>query len=103
MAALTPLPDAPAGIAGVLNLHGQPVGVVDLRLRLGGTPREFSPEDRLLIVRSGQQRWALAVDEIIETRAAVPQPLASLSNSTADAALRCGEELVLILNPDRLV
>src|SRR5829696_8031455 len=34
MPSLTPLPDAPRGVAGLLNLHGDVLAVVDLRWRL---------------------------------------------------------------------
>lgn len=63
MAALTPLPDAPAGIAGVLNLQGTVLPVVDPRPRLGAsTP---TPQvDQYLVSLSAHTRYILWIDSV---------------------------------------
>jgi chemotaxis signal transduction protein len=78
MPALTPLPDAPEGIAGLLNLHGDVILAVDLRWRLrhgdtGGvtatdgdlsTPTAIHPSHNLVVIiaADGRTRFALWVD-----------------------------------------
>src|SRR5215211_27247 len=48
MAALTTLPDAPHGIAGILNVGGAVLAVMDPRPRLGQPSPEFHPDQRLI-------------------------------------------------------
>ncbi len=83
MAALGPLPGAPDFVAGILNLRGNLLPVVDLARRLG-FERDAPPEDvtadgggaapyrsgtRLLVVTADDRRYAVIVDGIegIET------------------------------------
>ena len=70
MAAITPLPDAPPGIAGVLDLHGSVLPVVDPRPRLGLPPA--TPDvDQHLVVLAAATRYLLWVDRV-EAIEAVP-------------------------------
>jgi purine-binding chemotaxis protein CheW len=63
MVAIAPLPDAPEGVQGAINVHGEIVPVLDLRGRLGLAPREPDPGDQLLLVRASRL-VALPVDEV---------------------------------------
>ncbi|HVY13846.1 MAG TPA: chemotaxis protein CheW [Rhodopila sp.] len=47
---LAHVPHAPAGVAGLLNLHGQPVPVIDLALLLLGRPYRPLMSTRILLV-----------------------------------------------------
>lgn len=47
---ITAIPQAPAGIAGVCERHGQPVPVVDLCQVLAGRPAERRLSTRIIIV-----------------------------------------------------
>lgn len=49
--ALKQIPQAPAGVAGLLNYHGQPVPVLDLSLLALGVPAARRVSTRLLIAR----------------------------------------------------
>ncbi len=87
---VTPLPDAPPWIEGVMNLRGQLVPVVDLRSRLGakGTPPpRLKPKWVVTLV--GRRRIALAVDGVSEvarvSRNAL-RPLPSLGLSRTEAS-----------------
>lgn len=64
--ATRPLPLGPAWLHELLDLHGEPVCVLDLCARLG-LPHRSKLEDRqLVIVRHGGQRLALCVDGVRE-------------------------------------
>jgi purine-binding chemotaxis protein CheW len=65
-APLTPVPEAPAHIAGVLRLRGEVVPVVDLRRRLGLPPAEPSPRARYVVVKVAGRLLGLMVDEVCE-------------------------------------
>jgi purine-binding chemotaxis protein CheW len=60
----TPVPLAPAGVSGLVNLRGQVVTVVDLRFRLGCPPRpeDLSPVN--VVVRRDGGAVGLLVDSV---------------------------------------
>lgn len=62
---VTPLPDAPPHVLGVVNLRGAVIPVVDMGARLGlrGTDRT---ERVIVVVSIGQQRIGLSVDRVCE-------------------------------------
>lgn len=62
--ARTPVPLAPPGIAGLVNLRGQVVLTVDLRVRLGLAPLAADAEPMMVVVQVGGEPVSLLVDEI---------------------------------------
>src|SRR5438093_11236834 len=66
---ITPLADAPRFVAGVIEVRGAVVPVVDLRPRLGGAADGFHRRTRLLLVRAGATLVALIVDQVLDVRA----------------------------------
>ncbi len=108
MVAITPLPEAPSWVVGVINVHGRVISAVDLRQRLGEQSREPHPDDFLLLIRGPEQDIALIVDEVTEvlevSALQVEPPLGTLSRSRPLAAvIRREEGLILILDVARLV
>lgn len=61
---ITPLPGAPASAAGVINVHGSIMPVLDCRRCFGLPVREIDPGDQLIIARLGARAVALWVDEV---------------------------------------
>ncbi len=108
MVALTPLPETPPWVGGVINLQGQVVPAIDLRARFGALSREPRPDDRLLVVWASQRRVALMVDEVSEvlkpSAGEVQPPDGPLARSKPLAAvIRRREEVVLVLDPESLL
>ena len=68
MVAVSPLPQAPAVVLGVINLHGQVIPVLDLRCRFGLPLCDYGLTARLLVVRTSRRILALAVDEALGVR-----------------------------------
>lgn len=66
MVRVTPLPEVPAIIIGVVNFQGKVLPVVDTRRRLGLPDREVRLSDNLLIAKSGGRSLALVVDRVDE-------------------------------------
>lgn len=62
--ARTPVPVAPPGVAGLVNLRGQVVLAVDLRVKLGLPPLEQGVEPMMVVVKVGSEPVSLLVDEI---------------------------------------
>lgn len=65
MVAVSPLPQAPAVVLGVINLHGQVIPVLDLRRRFGLPLCDYGLTARLLVVRTRRRTLALPVDEVL--------------------------------------
>ena len=74
---VTPVPNAPAWVEGVMNLRGAMVPVVDLRKRLGIThgapPARMKP--KWLVTLIGRRRVALIVDGVSEVVRVTPAEL----------------------------
>lgn len=62
-AEVTPLPDAPSIVLGVLDVGGRVLPVLDVRRRFGLGERDITPEDQFLIARAGRRVVTLVVDE----------------------------------------
>jgi len=69
-AAITPLPQAPEIVLGVLDLQGEVIPVINLRRRFRLPERRLRPDDHLLIARSSTRTLALVVDVAEEVREA---------------------------------
>lgn len=60
---ITPLPNVPDIVVGVIDLAGTVVPVVSLRRRLGLPDREVHPADQLVIAQTVRRAVAFVVDE----------------------------------------
>jgi purine-binding chemotaxis protein CheW len=60
----TPVPLAPAGVAGLVNLRGEVVLSVDLRHRLGQAPLAEDDEPMMVVVQVDGEPISLLVDEV---------------------------------------
>ena len=62
--AVTPVPETPAFVFGVVNMAGKMVPVVSLRACFGLPGRPIRPEDQFVIARTSRLTLALVVDEV---------------------------------------
>lgn len=81
MVALTPLPEAPAVVEGVIDLRGQVVPVLDVRARFDLPPSTPSLSDQLVIARAGERTVAIRVGSTVGVRGV---PTRSLDRTTTD-------------------
>jgi purine-binding chemotaxis protein CheW len=65
MVEISPLPQAPTGVRGAINVHGEAVPVLDLDLRIGRTWSERGARATLVLARTATRRVALPVDEVL--------------------------------------
>ena len=103
MVAITPLPEAPPWLAGVINLRGRVIAVTDLRLRLGLPPREPGLNTPIIIVEEAGRQLGLIADAVVEvlTRPAEATDLpAGLTGPSrlAQATRREGDRLITVLD-----
>ncbi len=64
---LTPVHHAPPCVAGIRNLRGRIVTVIDLRYKLGLDAAKVLPESRILIVNSDDELVGLLVEAVKDT------------------------------------
>lgn len=107
---LAVLPKAPAFMEGVLNLRGTVIPVVDLRKRFDMPLREIDQNRRLLIVALAGHTLGVVVDEVTEVITVPvanikPPPMVDRGIGAEYLIGVClvGEEMVMLLNPDRLL
>ena len=66
---ITPIPQAPAGVAGVFNHHGSPVPVIDLSELTVGRPAERRLNTRIVLVHYADRQGTLRLLGLIAERA----------------------------------
>lgn len=102
---ITPVPEAPVTVAGVVNLRGDVVTVVDLRSILHLSPIEITPKSRLLIVQSEAESIGLLVDrvaDVVTVSTDNAEPLPANFNGVASQyftdVYRVGADLLVTLD-----
>src|SRR5215813_8754119 len=65
---ITRLPEAPPFLAGVIDVRGETVPVIDLRVKLGLTAAPVTPETRIVVVQLDRRNRAvgLQVERVFE-------------------------------------
>jgi purine-binding chemotaxis protein CheW len=102
---VTPLPDAPDTILGLINIQGQIIPVVSVRRRLGLPEREVSLTDRLIIGHSSKGTVALLVDAVSGVIEPEGQEVITAEKilpgaGCAGEVARLAEEIVLVQDLD---
>ena len=102
---ITPVPNAPLFVEGVVFSRGQVVPVINLRLRFGFERAPSSSRARLLIVQHEERRVGLMADEarefvtIADTAIHPPhEAIGNLSGSYLDGVATLGQRIVLMLS-----
>lgn len=63
--AVTPLPQAPAIVRGIVNFGGRIIPIIDLRRRFGLPERDIELADQLLLARTARRPLAMIVDAVL--------------------------------------
>ena len=108
MVALTPLPDMPEWLTGVVNLRGHVIPVIDLRRRLHLPPHTPDLNTPIIIAQSATRPFGVVVDRldtVIELGGDVVERVAA--PGTEQSALVAGlahldHRVVKLLNVDTL-
>jgi len=61
---ITPLPNAPGIIEGIINIHGTVAPVLDVRARFGMEAKPVAPSDHLIVARAGSRRVVIRADQV---------------------------------------
>jgi purine-binding chemotaxis protein CheW len=103
--AMTSVPRAPESVTGLINLRGQIVTAIDLRTRLGCTPRPAEKLPMNVVVRGDDGAVSLLVDQIgdvIEVSESQfelpPETLSDATRCLVKGAYKLDGALLLLLN-----
>jgi chemotaxis signal transduction protein len=102
---VTPVPNAPRSVEGVVFSRGQVVPVIILRARFGFERTTINQRARLLVIQHGNRTVGLLTDEAREfitiADGSIQPPgdaIGNLSGSYLDGVATLGQRIVLILN-----
>jgi purine-binding chemotaxis protein CheW len=108
---ITPVPRAPRGVLGVIDLRGRVIPIVDLGRKLFGTQFEPLSRSRIIVTEGSDGPVGLAVDGASEVATFVPEdlmpaPAGAVAPDIADAfeaVVHLGSRLIILLDLDRIL
>jgi purine-binding chemotaxis protein CheW len=107
---ITEVPDMPDFVKGVINLHGQVIPVMDVRLRFKMQPREYDDRTCVVVVLIQENVVGLIVDTVNEVRdipesCVVPPPKFSkrASSRFIKGMGKVDEEVKILLDLDKIL
>jgi len=105
---LTPVPLAAPDMAGLLNLRGRIVSSIDLRLRLGLSPRQDGEPCTHIIARTSTGSVSLLVDrveDVVDVAASQLEPpphnLPEAARGAVAGVIKLETRLLLVLDVER--
>jgi len=107
---ITPVPNTPAHMRGVINLRGKVVPVVDIRGRFGMSTVEATKQTCIIVVRTGEAEIGAVVDRVsavvsikAEEIEETPQMGASVDTSYLLGIGKTESRVRLLLDIERVV
>lgn len=107
---ITPVPNTPAFVEGVVFSRGQVIPAINLRVRFGFEKIDYDVRSRLIVVKSINRTVGLIADTArefvsISSDGVQPPPegISGLSGRYLTGIAMLGERMVLILNVEELL
>jgi purine-binding chemotaxis protein CheW len=107
---LTAVPLSPSEVAGVLNLRGRIVTLIDMRCRLGLGSREDGQQSMAIGVESRGESYGLLIDSVgevlkLDNQSWEPNPsnLDARLASVSTGIYRLDSQLLMVLDVDRVL
>lgn len=107
---IIPIPDAPEGIQGLINLRGKLVPVYSLRQRFGMNPRIDNPGKSALIARTSGIMIAYEVDQVdfieeVEADTVKEMPKMASNDETAfmNKVLQVGKDIIVVIDVNQVL
>jgi purine-binding chemotaxis protein CheW len=106
----TPVPGAPAHVAGLVQVRGRVLPVVDARARFGMPPAERTLDSRVVVGMVGNRTVGLLVDSAREVVKLAPEQLqpppplvAEQAKGFVKAVAQVGPRLVMLIDFPRVI
>ena len=109
-AGATPVPGTAPFVAGLMQVRGKVVPVVDLRRRFGLPPIERTLDSRVVVVQVGDRIVGLLVDSArevlriaLEDLESPPDVVGQGGAGFVSSLARAGDRLVMVIDPHKVV
>ena len=109
MGQITQVPETPHYIKGLINLRSTVIPVIDLRARFGLAEGDLTDDSRIMVLNVGNRTIGIVVDAVSEVLrvsgdqiSEAPPTVASLGNEYMTGLVRLEEQLLILLDVDRL-
>jgi purine-binding chemotaxis protein CheW len=106
---ITRVPETPQYIKGLINLRSSVIPVIDLRARFTLPESELTQDSRIMVLNVGRRTIGIVVDSVNEVLrvsqdqiSPAPPTVASLGNQYMTGLVRLEEQLLILLDVDRL-
>ena len=106
---ITRVPETPPYVKGLINLRSTVIPVIDLRARFSLAESELTTDSRIMVLHVGSRTIGIMVDSVNEvlrvTREQIspaPPTVTSSGNEYMTGLVRLKEELLILLDVDRL-
>jgi purine-binding chemotaxis protein CheW len=106
---ITCVPETPPYVKGLINLRSTVIPVIDLRTRFALTENELTADSRIMVLNVSGRTIGIVVDSVNEvlrvSRAQIspaPPTVASAGNDYMTGLVRLKEDLLILLDVDRL-
>lgn len=110
MQEITPVPDTPEYMEGVMFSRGEVIPVINLRIRFGLQKKNYDASTRIMVIRHGDRVAGLIADnarEYINIITAAIHPVPSMysgkEGSFIESVARTGDRMILILNLKEII
>jgi purine-binding chemotaxis protein CheW len=107
---LTRIRNAPEQVAGVINLRGRIVTLLDLGIVLGFGPSRLTNDSRVFVIEDRNEFLGLIVDKVGEVTEMPPERVDSLPVNMPATRARCfrgvyrsGGKVIALLNPGEVL
>lgn len=107
---ITPVPDMPHYVKGVINLRGKVIPVMDVRIRFAMPEKEYNDRTCTIVINVNDQSVGLIVDQVSEVldipkSNIEPPPRVHKGESSKfiQGMGKVGEKVKIILNADKLL
>lgn len=107
---VTPIPNTPSHIKGVINLRGSVIPIIDMRARFSMATIEYSKFNVIIVVTVGDKVLGLLVDAVSDVLEVGPQEIRPVPELGAGRATQfmsgmaqCGEKLAVLLDIESLL
>lgn len=112
MVTITPIPHVGSTVEGVINVHGEPIPVINLRRHFGLSEVPLGLRTPIVLVQSGKQTFGLIVDEVTDVLSLSSDDVSRVADllpeGMAEAPILSGiahveHETVLLLDVEHLL
>lgn len=108
MVAITPLPNAPDIVLGVVNFQGRVIPVINMRRRFCLPEREIALTDQLVVAHTVRRPVALAADAVLDVIACPAQSLIAAEEvlpniEYVEGVVKLADGLILIHDLDKFL